>query len=61
MAPSSASHTGDAVARSELLAHVWAEDYGGSPNVVDVYIGYLRRKLPGLIRTERGVGFVLEP
>jgi two-component system, OmpR family, response regulator len=52
---------GDAVARSELLAHVWAEDYGGSPNVVDVYIGYLRRKLPGLIRTERGVGFVLEP
>ena len=51
----------DPVARSELLAHVWAEDYPGSPNVVDVYIGYLRRKLPGLIRTMRGVGFVLEP
>jgi two-component system OmpR family response regulator len=52
---------GDPVARSELLAHVWAADYPGSPNVVDVYIGYLRRKLPGLIRTVRGVGFVLEP
>jgi two-component system OmpR family response regulator len=52
---------GDPVARSELLAHVWAEDYQGSPNVVDVYIGYLRRKLPGLIRTVRGVGFVAEP
>jgi two-component system OmpR family response regulator len=52
---------GDPVARSQLLAHVWNEDYPGSPNVVDVYIGYLRRKLPGLIRTVRGVGFALEP
>jgi two-component system OmpR family response regulator len=52
---------GDPVGRTELLAHVWAEDYPGSPNVVDVYIGYLRRKLPDLIRTVRGVGFTLEP
>jgi two-component system, OmpR family, response regulator len=53
------------ISRSQLLDHVWAEDYGGSPNVVDVYIGYLRRKLerpslPKLIRTVRGAGFVLK-
>jgi two-component system, OmpR family, response regulator len=56
---------GRVVSRSQLLEQVWAEDYGGSPNVVDVYIGYLRRKLerpslPTLIRTVRGVGFVLD-
>jgi two-component system OmpR family response regulator len=56
---------GQVVSRSQLLEQVWAEDYAGSPNVVDVYIGYLRRKLerpslPRLIRTVRGAGFVLE-
>jgi two-component system OmpR family response regulator len=51
------------VPRERLLEHVWGEDYDGSANVVDVYIGYLRKKLEGdqqLIRTVRGVGFVLE-
>jgi two-component system OmpR family response regulator len=52
---------GDVVSRVELLTHVWAEDYAGSANVLDVYVGYLRRKLPGLIRNVRGVGFVLAP
>ena len=56
---------GQIVSRSQLLEQVWAEDYEGSPNVVDVYIGYVRRKLerdgvPPLIRTVRGSGFVLE-
>jgi two-component system, OmpR family, response regulator len=56
---------GQVVSRSQLLDQVWAEDYEGSPNVVDVYIGYVRRKLeqggvPPLIRTVRGSGFVLE-
>jgi two-component system, OmpR family, response regulator len=53
------------ISRSQLLDEVWSEGYGGSPNVVDVYIGYLRRKLeraslPPLIRTVRGAGFVLD-
>jgi DNA-binding response OmpR family regulator len=51
------------VPRERLLEHVWGEDYDGTANVVDVYIGYLRKKLEGeqqLIRTVRGVGFVLE-
>ena len=57
---------GQIVSRSQLLDQVWAEDYEGSPNVVDVYIGYVRRKLerdgvPPLIRTVRGSGFVLDP
>jgi DNA-binding response OmpR family regulator len=61
-----ARHPGRTVTRVELLEEVWGEDFDGSPNVVDVYIGYLRRKLEGagdarLIRTVRGVGFVLEP
>jgi two-component system OmpR family response regulator len=56
---------GQLVSRSQLLELVWGEDYAGSPNVLDVYLGYLRRKLedesgPRLIRTVRGEGFVLE-
>jgi two-component system OmpR family response regulator len=57
---------GIVVSRAQLLDHVWADEVAGSPNIVDVYIGYLRRKLeqpglPPLIRTVRGKGFVLEP
>ena len=60
-----AQHAGRPVSRAQLLEHVWEDDGQGSPNVVDVYIGYLRRKLERpagapLIRTVRGVGFVLE-
>ncbi len=61
-----AARAGTVVTRAELLDRVWGAGYDGSPNVVDVYVGYLRRKLdhpsgPPLIRTVRGVGFVLEP
>jgi two-component system OmpR family response regulator len=61
-----ARRAGEVVPRTELLEHVWDESEDGSTNVVDVYVGYLRRKLerPGrrrrLIRTVRGVGFMLE-
>jgi two-component system OmpR family response regulator len=60
-----ARHAGEVVSRTRLLEHVWDEHYGGSTNVVDVYVGYLRKKLenpsgPRLIRTVRGVGFMLE-
>jgi len=56
---------GRLVTRAQLLDTVWHEGYRGSPNVVDVYIGYLRRKLERprgrrLIRTVRGKGFLLE-
>jgi two-component system OmpR family response regulator len=57
-----ARRPGRVVSRAELLDHVWDENYDGSPNIIDVYVGYLRKKLGrGLIRTVRGSGFVLEP
>jgi two-component system OmpR family response regulator len=60
-----ARHAGEAVSRTRLLEHVWDENYTGSTNIVDVYVGYLRRKLDRdgeapLIRTIRGVGFALD-
>jgi DNA-binding response OmpR family regulator len=49
------------VSRVTLLEHVWDENFVGSTNVVDVYVGYLRRKLgASLIATVRGVGFRLD-
>jgi two-component system, OmpR family, response regulator len=57
-----ARRPGEVVSRTQVLDHVWDENFMGSTNVVDVYVGYLRRKLGrDLIRTVRGVGFVLEP
>jgi two-component system OmpR family response regulator len=58
-----ARHPGQAITRTRLLEHVWDANYLGSTNIVDVYVGYLRRKLdePPLIRTIRGVGFALDP
>jgi two-component system OmpR family response regulator len=60
-----ARNAGHVVPRARLLEGVWDEDPDVSPNIVDVYVGYLRRKLdrpsgPSLIRTVRGVGFLLE-
>ena len=50
------------VSREQALDHVWGEG-GVTANTVDRYIAYLRRKLgdPPVIRTVRGVGFVLDP
>ena len=56
-----ARHPGEAVSRTALLDHVWDENFEGSTNVVDQYVGALRRKLgPARIGTIRGVGFRLE-
>jgi two-component system OmpR family response regulator len=59
-------HRGQAITRARLLEHVWDENYVGSTNVVDVYVGYLRKKLEQpfdqpMIHTVRGVGWTLEP
>jgi two-component system, OmpR family, response regulator len=58
-------HAGQVVTRAAMLEHVWDYRYDGDSNVVDVYIGYLRRKLEQpfetpLIRTVRGVGYILD-
>jgi two-component system OmpR family response regulator len=57
-------HAGEVVRRTDILEHVWDRNYEGSTNVVDVYVGYLRRKLEEpfgrpLIRTVRGAGYVV--
>jgi len=53
-------HAGQMLSREQLLSHVWGYDYDPGSNVVDVYIGYLRRKLgDGSIETVRGMGYRL--
>lgn len=55
-------HPNHVLSRSTILDHVWEYDFGGTDNVLDVYIMYLRNKIDKghekkLIRTVRGVGF----
>src|SRR5438270_718320 len=55
---------GDVLTRRQILEHVWDYNYDGLSNVVDVYVGYLRKKLERpfgrpLIRTIRGVGYAM--
>ena len=57
-------HPGEALSRAELLEHVWDFAFEGDPNIVDVYVGYLRDKIDrpfgrGSIETVRGVGYRL--
>jgi DNA-binding response OmpR family regulator len=54
-------HPGQVLSREQLLSHVWGYDYDPGSNVVDVYVGYLRKKLgEGWISTVRGMGYRLE-
>jgi two-component system OmpR family response regulator len=55
-----ARNAGDVVTRAQLLDHVWDANFEGSTNIVDQYVGALRRKLGApLILTVRGAGFRL--
>jgi DNA-binding response OmpR family regulator len=50
------------LAKSEILHAVWGSGFDGDPNIVEVYIGYLRRKIDlapfeSVIRTVRGIGY----
>jgi two-component system, OmpR family, response regulator len=50
------------VSKTELLDHVWDAAEDTDPNAVEVYIGYLRRKLGrNVLQTVRGVGYRLAP
>ena len=58
-------HAGEALTRPRLLEHVWDFAFDGDPNIVDVYIGYLRDKIDrpfgrASIATVRGIGYRLE-
>jgi len=53
-------HSGQVLSREQLLSHVWGYDYDPGSNVVDVYVGYLRRKLgKQRIQTVRGMGYLI--
>lgn len=57
-------HPRQVLTREQILQEVWGYDFGGEDNVLEVYIGYLRKKLeaggePRLIQTVRGVGYTL--
>jgi two-component system OmpR family response regulator len=56
-----ARNAGRLLSKAQIIDHVWNDRYGGSDNVVEVYVSYLRKKLgpgPHLIHTVRGVGYV---
>jgi two-component system OmpR family response regulator len=55
-------HPREALSRAQLLEHVWDFAFDGDPNIVDVYIGYLRDKIDrpfkrASLETVRGVGY----
>lgn len=53
-------HPGQVMSRQQLLDHVWGYDYDPGSNIVDVYVGYLRKKLgDDWIETIRGMGYRL--
>jgi len=57
-------HPQQVLTRAQITEHIWNFDFYGDSNVVDVYIGYLRRKIdrglnPPLLHTVRGIGYRL--
>ncbi len=57
-------HPRQVLERRQILNEVWGYDFGGDDNVLEIYIGYLRKKLESggrsrLIQTVRGLGYVL--
>jgi two-component system response regulator MprA len=57
-------HPRQVLERRQILNDVWGYDFGGDDNVLEIYVGYLRKKLEAdggsrLIQTVRGVGYTL--
>ena len=57
-------NAGRVLTRPMIAEHVWGVDFDRESNVIDVYVGYLRRKIDGpgerpLLHTVRGAGYVL--
>lgn len=58
------THRDTVVTKSDILAHVWDHAFDGDPNIVEVYVGHLRRKIDrpfgiSSIQTLRGAGYRL--
>ena len=52
-------HPGQVLLREQLLSQVWGYDFDPGTNVVDVYVGYLRKKVGDRVETVRGIGYRL--
>lgn len=53
-------HQGEVVSRTDLVEHIYAQDFDRDSNTVEVFIARLRKKLPpGMIETVRGLGYRL--
>jgi DNA-binding response OmpR family regulator len=51
-------HHGEAVTKTAIIENVWDANFDGDPNIVEVYIGYLRKKIGrDTIETVRGAGY----
>ena len=54
-------HPGQVLSREQLLSHVWGYDFDPGSNIVDVYVGYLRKKVgKERIASIRGMGYRLQ-
>jgi DNA-binding response OmpR family regulator len=54
-------HPGQVLTREQLLSQVWSYDFDPGSNIVDVYVGYLRKKMgKDRITSVRGIGYRLE-
>ncbi len=59
-------HPAVVLPKSDIMAHVWDWEFEGDPNVVEVYVGYLRKKIDApfsvkTLQTVRGAGYRLVP
>jgi len=57
-------HPRQVLERGQILTQVWGYNFSGDDNIIEVYVGYLRKKVEGegeprLIHTVRGIGYVL--
>ena len=57
-------HPGELITKTDILTHVWDDNFAGDTNIVEVYVGYLRRKVDApfnrrSIDTVRGAGYRL--
>jgi len=58
-------HPGEVLSKASIIEHVWDWDFEGDPNIVEVYVGYLRKKIDKpfgrtALRTVRGAGYRLD-
>ena len=59
-------HTGDACSKAQIIEHVWDQSFDGDPNIVEVYVRHLRRRIDlpfnrQSLQTVRGSGYRVDP